>query len=84
MKIINLDKFVDNLPLACSEYRIQIKSELNSLLNEVIDLCAKNAELQTIKHKNNFEWWTEKRIQFTKQHNKSNYFNFYKYSPRIK
>lgn len=25
-----------------------------------------------------------KRIQFTKQHNKSNYFNFYKHSPRIK
>lgn len=62
MKIINLDEFVDNLPLACSDYRTQIKSELNLLLNEVIDLCAKNAELQTIKHKNSFEWWTEERV----------------------
>lgn len=32
MKIINLDKFVDNLPLACSDYRTQITIEtLNGL-----------------------------------------------------
>jgi hypothetical protein len=43
-KEIILDEYVDDLPLACAEYRTKIKMMLKDLCNDIIALCADNAE----------------------------------------
>ena len=45
-KTINLDKIIDNMPFACSQYRSKIRLELITFARQLLELAAENAECE--------------------------------------
>jgi hypothetical protein len=48
MKEIVLDEFINEMPFACAAHRAKIRFVLNKLSNDIINLCADNAEADVI------------------------------------
>ena len=44
MREINIDDYIDSLPLGCSQYRSKIKQEFESFAKDILELAAENAE----------------------------------------
>lgn len=47
---INLDDYVDDLPLAVASYRNKLKIVMKELIKETLELAAENAEVDIIDH----------------------------------
>lgn len=47
MKTVNLDEFIDDLPLAVSQYRNKIKAEMITFGLELLELACEKAEVET-------------------------------------